>query len=330
MNTIPSTFDNPGVAENDQPWGPGTYTVVGGARAVHAERHFRLSLLLLNRSGRIFTSGFLQDLREMGFEDVLSVEELGSSCDVETLSRRHPGVRFLLLQKALSLGEIINLGIQEARATFVFVLWNDMTLLGGPPSSIMERLFKDQPLCTVPALQNLQEEVLPSLQMPTFDRKYLKILSLDPEKGGPPSLFPFDSVGIYHKERFLLSGGYDPRITNPHWQRLDFGFRAHLWGETIRCETALRAGYLGEPPVVDTSPDEDYRRFYLKNLAVRFNGDAGYIPGSRFPGYLLRGGDGFFQALREFREVRRWVNLHRFRFQFDATSITDLWEDRGL
>ena len=266
----------------------------------------------------------------MGFEDILSVEGLGGTYDVENLSRRHPGVRFLLLQKALSLGEIINLGIKEARATFVFVLWDDMRLAGeGLSTPVMERLFQNQPLCTVPVLRNLGEEVLPTLQAPVFARKHLKVLSLEPVKAGAPSLFPFDSVGIYHKERFLLLGGYDPQLTNPHWQRLDFGFRAHLWGESIQCDTSLLATYLGEPPMVDTSPDKDYRRFYLKNLVVRFNGNEGYIPVSRFPRYFLKGGGGFFQARREFQEARQWVRLNRLRFQFDAVSITDLWEDGG-
>lgn len=327
MNTTPSTFNNGGGSEKERPRDPGTYTVVGGAKAGHSEQRFRLSLLLLNRSGRVFTPGTLQELKRMGFEDILSIEGPGISYDVESLSRRYPTVRFLLLQKALSLGEIINLGIQEAQGTFVFVMWNDMNLLsGGLSSLVMERLFQKQQLCTVPVLQNLRGDVLPTLQAPAFARNYLKVLSLSPAKEGSLSLFPFDSVGIYQKERFLLTGGYDPRILNPYWQRLDFGFRAHMWGESIRCETALRVKYLGEPPIADTSPDQDYRRFYLKNLAVKFNGESGYISSSRFLGYFLKHGGGFFQARREFLELQRWVELHRFRFQFDATSITDLWE----
>lgn len=330
MSTTPSTFDDPS-GQDPVSSGPGTYTVVGGSKAGHTAQTFRLSLLLLNRSGKLFTPGSLQDLKRMGFDDILAVEGPGLSYDVESLSRKHPTVRFLLLQKKLTLGEVINLGIQEARGTFVFVLWNDMSLLsGGLSSLVVERLFKNQQLCTVPVLQNLRGEVLPTLQAPAFARRYLKVLNLSPAREGRLSLFPFDMTGIYHTEKFLLTGGFDPLITNPYWQRLDFGFRAHLWGESIKCETALRLKYLGEPPIMETSPDDSYLRFYLKNLSVRYNGEAGYIPLSRFWSYLWKREGSFFKARREFREVRNWVELHRFRFQFDATSITDLWEAGDL
>ena len=31
-------------------------------------------------------------------------------------------------------------------------------------------------------------------------------------------------------------------------------------------------------------------------------------------------------AIREFREVRKWVHTNRYRFRQDARSVTDLWE----
>ena len=49
-------------------------------------------------------------------------------------------------------------------------------------------------------------------------------------------------------------GGFDYTIQNPYWQNLDFGVRAHLWGEKIRIFTSFRIQYEGNP----IAEDKDY------------------------------------------------------------------------
>jgi len=306
---------------------PAVYTVAGGVKAGHSGGSVKLSLLLLTRGGRVFNPGFLQEMERLGFQDILCVEGPRAPRDVETLTRRHPTIRFLILREALTVGEQLNLGIQEALGEFVLVLWSDMGLMaGGLSSLVVERLYARNLLCTVPILQNLKGEVLPTLQAPVFHRKYLKVLNLSPNREGRLSLFPYDYSGIYQREKFLLTGGYDPHLKNPYWQKMDFGFRSYMWGEKILCETSLRARYLGEPVQEDTSPDESYKRFYLKNLMVRFNGTTGYIPKGKFWNYYLRTGGGLYRSRQIFREIRQLVELHQFRYKYDAASITDLWE----
>ncbi|MEW5815807.1 MAG: hypothetical protein AB1798_10500, partial [Spirochaetota bacterium] len=104
------------------------------------------------------------------------------------------------------------------------------------------------------------------------------------------------------------------------------GFRGHMWGEKIVCNLAFRLTYTADIPAEDTTPDESYKIFYLKNLSIRFNNDAGVLPVSRFVPYLFRAGGLIFDTIREFREVRKWVKLNRFRFKLDARSVTELWE----
>jgi len=122
---------------------------------------------------------------------------------------------------------------------------------------------------------------------------------------------------------------YDPEILNPYWQKLDFGFRAHMWGEQLLCSTSLRIRYLGEHEAEDTTPDESYGRFYLKNLAVRFDSDAGSLPLSRFLSYAGKRGGSPIARIKEFREASEWVKTHRFRFCRDARSVTELWESEA-
>lgn len=315
MNTTLSTTDN------------GNYTVVGGAKAGYDDRSYSVTLLILKRSGSIYNQGVLKEAVKHGFQDIVLVEGPGESYDVESLSRRYSTVRFLLLRKTLSHGEVINLGIQESKGRYVFVVWNDMLLLPiPPPDELINRAFEHDRLCLSPVHHNIRGELLPTVQAPAFAKRYLKILNLTPTRGQGATLFPYDMVGIYNKGRFSVLGGYDGKILNPHWQLLDFGFRAHMWGEEIHYTCSIRARYLTSPPVSDTSTDEGYLRFYLKNLAVRFNGESGYIPPSKFFSYLFKSGGNMLQARREFLELKSWVALNRFRFQCDSTKITELWE----
>lgn len=115
-------------------------------------------------------------------------------------------------------------------------------------------------------------------------------------------------------------------MTRHHWQKLDFGFRSFMWGEKIICDTSFRFAYRNEIPAEDTTPESSYKLFFLKNLCVRFQGDMGVLPYSRFLSYLFKSGGTFLQALEEFKMVRAWVWKNRYRYQQDARSVTELWE----
>jgi hypothetical protein len=285
-----------------------------------------LTVLLLNRGGRLFRDSFFSELERFGFSEILSVEGPTVSYDVETLARKFPGIRFLVLHEAASRGEQINIGMDEANGEYVFVMWNDMKIASTSiPSRLVERIRETDVLCTVPLIQNQKLGTIPTIMAPAFYNKMLKVLSLQPTADGMMSLFPFDYTGIYSKERFILTGGYDHGLQSPYWQKMDFGFRSYMWGEKIGCNTSLRMSYLGEVPTEDATPDASYKYFFLKNLSIRFSADTGVLPYSRFIEYWRKSG-GFFGALREFRQAREWVEINKFRFKQDARSITELWE----
>jgi len=282
--------------------------------------------VLLNRGGRPFKSSVFSELLEVGASEIISVEGPAAGYDVENLARRHPEVRFLLLTEPVTTGEKVNIGVEEAKSEFVLVMWNDMRIVSGFSESTFSRMVEGAPLCTVPVLQSMRKETIPSIQVPAIYRKQLKIVPSQPSADGEPTIYPFDYCGIYRKEAFTLSEGFDYLLENDHWQKLDFGFRAYMWGERIECSTSLRFQYRGDTPTEDTSRDESYKLFFLKNLAVRFNRDAGVLPVSQLLRYLLRSGADVITAYREFREVSRWVTLNQFRFRQDARSVTELWE----
>jgi hypothetical protein len=176
-------------------------------------------------------------------------------------------------------------------------------------------------------IQNARCETLPTLTAPSISRWNVKPLIFTPQKEGLPSLYPFDSVGVYDRERFIRMGGFDTTLKNPYWQLMDFGFRSYLWGEEICVTQQLKLSREGEFPVADNSPDESYRRFYLKNLALVFRGDYAHLPLRRFFSYLRRSGLDPFSAWEEFSQARRWVKTNQYRFRSDARILNDLWED---
>ncbi|MDR1908402.1 MAG: hypothetical protein LBQ35_00600 [Spirochaetaceae bacterium] len=325
MNTIPSIFNAPVPA----------YTAVGGSEPAASTG---VSAILLNRGGRYPRRTLFQELEKTGFDYIVSVEGPQERYDVEELSLRFPQVRFILLKEALSPGEQINLAASELSEPLFFVLWNDLRILhsGGavrmaerlllPPEEAAGGTPPGRRLCTAPLIQNIQLETLPTLVAPVFYKGAVNTVPFVLEREGAASLYPFDGVGVYDRERFIRLGGFDGMLKSPHWQLMDFGFRAYLWGEEIRATQVIRLSYNSETPSENSTAEESYRRFYLKNLAPVFQGDGARIPLGRFFTYLFRSGGDPFSAWAEFAEGRRWVRDNRRRFRRDARSLSGLWD----
>jgi hypothetical protein len=317
-----------------------SYTAVGGSERAASTG---LSAILLNRGSRYPRRTLFQELEKAGFDYIVSMEGPQERYDVEELSLRFPSVRFILLKAALTPGEQINLAVSELSSHLFFVLWNDLRILhSGGAARMAERLFcapeelkagspgPYKRLCTVPLIQNSHFEALPTLIAPAFYKGAVKTLPFAVQREGTASLYPFDGVGIYDRDRFVRLGGFDGALKSQYWQLMDFGFRAHLWGEEIRSSPLIRLSYNGEAPSEDSTAEESYRRFYLRNLAPVFRGDHAHIPLRRFFTYLFRSGGDPFSAWAEFAEGRRWVWSSRYRFRRDARALTDLWGSPAL
>ena len=325
MSTIPTTFNE------TLP----SYTVIGGSERLGSTG---LSAVLLNRGGRYARRNIFHELEKTGFDTVVSVEPEPAHYDLDELSARFPFVRFILLHKAISLGEQINLAASELDSPLFFVLWNNLKMIaGGSARRMAERLANSvdggdnsekshyKRLCTVPVIQTARFETLPTLIAPALRRKKVETTLLNPTCEGLFSLYTSDGVGIYDRDRFIKLGGYDGGFTNVHWQLMDFGFRAYLWGEEITVTQTLRLSYESEIPTVDDSDGADYRRFYLKNLAPVFRGDCASLPLRRFPGFLLKTKGGVASGWEDFSECRRWVHKNQFRWRCDPKAFTGHW-----
>ena len=302
------------------------YTVIGGGRRDRVRRYpFPLTLLVLGRGDRLFRAELLRELEGRRLGEILCVEGPEPSADVEPLSHDFPDVRFLLLKAPCTAGERINIGIDESASPLVLALWSD-TRLSSLGQALLSSLEKAPVLCTVPTARNARREIIPTWQSPLGRRRRLTPAFHAPRKSGERTLYPFDFCGIYHREKFAQSGGFDPAIRSPYWQKLDFGFRSILWGERVEGSTDFSLAYTGTPPEENTTPDAGYKLFWLKNVAVRLRGDAGMLPAWRALEYMARSDTGPFAALREYRAVKAWIHVHRYRFRRDARDLAERWE----
>jgi hypothetical protein len=301
--------------------------------------------VILNREGRFSRFSLFEELEKAGFDYVISLEGAAKRYDLEGLTGTFPFVRFVLLRDAVTPGEGINLAASELSSPLFFVLWNDLRILrGGGAGRMAERLLlsveelarrKDEKnscrrLCTVPVIQDSRFETMPTLASPALVQGNVRTVPLVPGREGLATLFPFEGIGVYDRERFIRLGGFDGTIHNFYWQLMDFGFRSHLWGEEIACTQSIKLSYGGTVSPEDSTPGESYRRFYLKNLAPVFRGDSANLPLRRFPGYFRRSGTDFFSSWEEFSEARRWVRINRYRFRKDAKTIAESWEDLAV
>jgi hypothetical protein len=317
MNTIPTIFN-----EKITP-----YTVIGGKeRAVSAG----ISAVVLNRRGHYQRRDFFQELEKKGFDNVISLESSKTRYDVEELSERFPFVRFIVPENQINPGHQINLAASETDSPLFLILWNDMKIISGGCAQIMaERLIHEnvfKRLCTVPVLINSHFDTLPSMTIPVTQKKKMLTITNEPQHEGHLSLFPFQGVGIYDRLRFIQMGGYDPDLNNFHWQLMDFGIRSWLWGEEIASSLQLKFSCEDELPVEDSTIENSYRRFYLKNLAPLLKNDYAKLPYYLFPAFKIKSGIDFFTGLEEFKQCREWVKKNKYRWRHDAKGVVDLWD----
>ncbi len=316
MSTTPST------PEQDFP-----YTVVGYRR--NADDSGKPGLILLNRSSRLVRRDYIAEIVQAGFSDIVSVESRANSFSVEALNREFPAVRFLLLDDPVSTGTRINLAMRLVGCDSVLVMWSTMA----PPPVLaraLDTLARTGSVCVAPSLRNERGEALPVVQVPALQRRQLRVLTLPIRGRTVDTLFPYDYVGLYDRRRFMRTGMFDEEILRPFWQKMDFGFRVAMWGESIKAEPTFRMGYRSLPEPEDQTAMYGYDRFYAKNLAVRVRDRTASVPRLQAIPFALRSRRSIPEALKLYREASQWVDSWRERFQRDARTVVREWNvDNG-
>lgn len=279
-----------------------------------------LAVLVLARGEGFYRDMLFESLYAAGFTRIVHAASGADRAQGERMSRRFPGVRFLLSSGSPNPGALLNLGMREMGTGKVLVLWSDMRLATSAISFRLRRkICGSSALCVTPVLAaadgaRLEAVFSPAARDARIKPRIAVSSGILPVEGrgeaaeASPNLFPRDYCGIYDAELFLASGGFDESISDPWWQVVDFGLGAWAAGESVVHMPSVELRYEGtEPaagPVVGKVPGAAWTRLWLKRLRAR---DPGACPSvANIIPYLLarRGPAG--EGLREYRKLLSW------------------------
>lgn len=315
MNIIPSIFNARQINR----------TVLGGTEPPEKVT-MPVTCIVLMRGGCQYRSRVLENVLSCGFERIISIEQQSKSCNTDQLSRQFPEVKFIIALEAVTPGDMLNIGMAEARSKYVLVLYDDFcTEEISFPASLAKRLAYLDQYCVVPRVVSSSLQNIPVTFIPGSRHSVFEVSSSLTTSEGTHTLYPFDFVGFYDKDRFIRLGGADYTITSPYWQNLDLSFRAWLWGERITVYPSFQISYSSESLGEDRTADLSYLRFYLKNLLPVYKTDHAQIPFSSFFTFNSRSSCGLSAAIRQFKDAQRWTDENKYRFKTDATRLVENW-----
>lgn len=329
MNIIPTTF-NQRIIDR---------TVLGGVEN-DSKILMPVTCLVLNRSGNSYRNFIFDKLIYQGFEKVIWIE---SNMDgknsfvhkkgrnLDELSYQFPTVKFLIPHDRgnfVSIGDMINLGMQEATSPYVLVLFDDMcTDNFQVPISIVNRMVENDVFCLCPKLISSNQQVIPVKFLPLERKSVFEMDSTLTMASGNKTFYAADWVGLYNRDKFVQLGGIDYTITTDYWQKMDLFFRSWLWGEKTLLDLSLFFTYSGEVHVENRTRNMSYLRFYLKNLLPVLRTEQAQIPFSSFFTFKHKNLCGLKQSYMLFKNAREWVDGNRYRFKTDAMDLIKDWQN---
>ena len=315
MNSIPLTFDEHQINR----------TVLGG-RKNYNENALNISVILLNSMGSHFKIHLFENLIACNFKSIVSVEKDACSYNIEDISRKFPEIKFIMPLEKTTDGELINLAMSEIDSEYALVIRDTINI----PASIIlpnlaESLTKNKTYCVVPRLFDERRSSIPCSFSPRIEKTHFVVDASTAVVDGMKTLFPYDYIALYNRDKFIKLGGYDWTIQSSYWQIMDLAVRSWLWGEETRITSLLQFAYNEEYPVQDKTITIDYLRYYLKNEVPILKMEMGYIKKSSFFLFKMRSSCGLFEARRQFISARTWVEQNKYKFKMDLQTFIESW-----
>lgn len=263
---------------------------------------------------------------QKGFEKIISVSAVAEKKTADSFARQFPSVQFLVAQERVSQGELLNIAFSQAASSHVLVVQEELCLdrVSFSPS-LAAKLVQRKQFCIAPRLFSSGYTKVPVVFFPSAKKSVFTVETDSSFSDSQPTLYPADYAGFYDREKFILLGGTDYTISSEYWQKVDFFFRAWLWGEKISVSSGLEFSYAESVPEEDQTVDISYLRFYLKNLLPVFSTDHAKIPLFSYFTFKSRSSCGFVESFRQFKDAVRWTEQNQYRFKADAVSIIENW-----
>lgn len=316
MNGIPLTFNEHHLKR----------TIIGGQISESSPK-MDVSVILLNETGPQFHTPIIENLLACGFKSIISVEPDNTSYNLENIARKYPTVKFLIPMEQTTSGELINACMEDVNSSYVLVLRDTLYIPSGFfLENMAENLIKENVFCLVPRLSARDRSSVAMHVIPKAQKGHFMLESVSSVQDMVPTVFPYDYIGLYNREKFIQLGGFDYTITSTYWQLADLSMRAWLWGEKIKITTRLTLSYREELNVPDTTANLSSLRFYLKNVLPRFKNGKAVITKFSFFLFLRHSSCGFFESLRQFKDARKWVEQNKFRFVQGVEEFIEGWK----
>jgi hypothetical protein len=279
--------------------------------------------LLINGSHQ-YRDTQLENLVHCSFTSVISIETVTDNYNIEHTARLFPTVTFIIVAEKVTMGELINIAMEEVRESHVLVLKDTLKIEHRVlQKRLFERIRDEGVFCAVPRLLNGTGQPIPVNYRPVIEQNRFGIVPEILESG--KTAYTFDNIALYSKAKFMQLGGFDYTIASTYWQTLDLCLRAWLWGETVRVYNSFRLFYELEIPHEDSTANASYLRFFLKNIMPVLRNRTAYIPISGFFAFWRRSGYSLFKADAQFKDARRWREKNALRFKTDIRGLTALW-----
>ena len=315
MNTIPLTFDEHQINR----------TVIGG-RTNETPDSLNVSVILLNSGGSHLKANNFENLLGCNFNSVISIEK--NTFAMEDIAKKFPKIKFIIPKEETSDGEMINLAMSEIKTDYVLVLRDTLHITPGIMlQNLALRLTQEPVYCIVPRLLDKNKNIISTRFNPCAEKSHFEIDSSSVVKDGFKTVYPFDSIALYNRKKFIQLGGFDYTIKSAYWQNLDLGLRSWLFGETTKLTTMLEFSYLDDIPVEDRTVNIDYLRYYLKNEMPKYKNEKAYYKKGSFLKFFHQSSCGYMEARRQFNCAREWVEANRYRFKMDLQSFIQGWTD---
>ncbi len=315
MKFIPTTFNEHQI----------TRTLIGGKPNTSPDA-LNISVILLNSSGSHFKVHVFENLLLCNFKSIISIEHDPTNSTIDEMSKKFPSVKFIVPLEETSDGELINIAMAELDSEYVLVIRDTLNIPSGVIlQHLAEKLTESGIYCLVPRLFDKNKNGLACTFSPSAEKTQFLVESSTAMTDGTKTIYPFDYIALYNREKFISLGGFDWTISSPYWQNLDLALRSWLWGEETKLTSLLQFSYIDEVSIEDHTVNLDYLRYYLKNELPKIKMEQGYIKKSSFLIFLIRSSCGYLEARRQFKEARKWVEKNKFRFKMDLQTFIENW-----
>jgi hypothetical protein len=315
MNTIPSIFNERQVKR----------TVITRKETPRGE--IPVCALLINE-GYQNRDTLLANLVKNTFSSIICIETALDNYNIEHTANLFPTVTFIVVQEEVTPGELINIAVEEAAEDYVFVLRGSLKIGAQVlPRRLFERIRDEGVFCAAPRLVNRDGQMLPVCYRPVVRKNRFTIDAESCAARNSRTVYTFDNIALYSKQKFIALGGFDHTISAPYWQTLDLCVRAWLWGEKITVYSSLQLYYEGETPKEDITVNASYMRFFLKNILPSNSRGGVAVSNGGFFSFWRRSPFFLFEALAQFREGARWTAENRKRFTQDIRELASSWKE---